>query len=62
LSSFEQLTKKTADAFESTSEELKMPAAPRVTTTPKQIGDWLKFLPPIERIAAETDESVPSIK
>ncbi|MBL6724122.1 MAG: hypothetical protein ISQ09_03430 [Rubripirellula sp.] len=62
LSSLEQLTKKTADAFESTSEELKMPAAPRVTTTPKQIGDWLKFLPPIERIAAETDESVPSIK
>ncbi|MGB1925227.1 MAG: hypothetical protein ACPHL6_01770 [Rubripirellula sp.] len=35
---------------------------PIQTSTPRDIDDWLKFLPPVERIASDSDSSVSSTK
>lgn len=62
LPSLEQLAEDSSESHYLLDRGAARRNSPEETKTPSRIKDWLQFLPPIERVAAESDSSISSIK
>ncbi len=62
LPSLEQLTEIPTNTIDDLVSQPESVASPVQTATPRQINDWLKYLPPIERVASEPSNLPSTIK